>query len=404
MLATQSVFVRSFSAPPSSGRAFAGFARLLICALSQVLRALGQNQSAELTGATLDRRQARSKPSIRPATHVRQHGRRRRLHYEGSCSIRRRRCRAKRPTSTMKTKGAQRHRHRQRQPLLADLRAIDPSRRLWRSRRLHGARITATSPARRRRRRDVSRRILTPDTANDYSDATWNVADQLASTPTTTTKTRSVAARLPPASRLQAGDEVIIFARGGLRLRRQIQHQRRAHHHAELRLGIPGFPSTSSTSATPACRRRSTQLDNYSLSNLDGWESRSSSIRRAPPGPSITKATGSRWTASSSSIPNDPNWVSNGAGHRRGRQRARTFQHAVGNSVFASAPTGFFNATGIFDQESGQGSPTGGYEAMGHGPERISSPHPNRRRWSWPRLRWGAWWDGKLRRRRRSPA
>ncbi len=141
-------------------------------------------------------------------------------------------------------------------------------------------------------------------------------------------------------------------------------------------------------------------LDDYSLSNLNGlWNSSSNSVLF-----DSTRETGAEefqgdWVNLLDVKlvnPDDSGWMANGtvlvenpAGHE--------FMLQLGNFTPGTAPTGYFNATGIFDQE-GNSNLAGArrrqlagnerLRSLGDGPQRHYAHAGTVEPWSWQSSRW----------------
>jgi hypothetical protein len=213
--------------------------------------------------------------------------------------------------------------------------------------------------------------VFTPNTNNDYSDAAWQ--SQVLRLNTYNNDQNVISGfSLSAGQQLQAGDEVIIYARAGGpfggKFNINEQHSITPDYATDPGLsfdvfyaGHPGLPAPVSLT-------------------LSGLYNGGTSVAFDSTGATGAEFYQGDWATISGiklANPNDPNWVPNGVVTVEDAA-GRTFSMQLGNSVFADKPTGFFNATGIFDQESGQGSPTGGYELWVMNPSDIvPTPEPS---------------------------
>ncbi|HTU24131.1 MAG TPA: PEP-CTERM sorting domain-containing protein [Pirellulales bacterium] len=220
-----------------------------------------------------------------------------------------------------------------------------------------------------------------PDPTSDYSDAAWNAQVQRLDYYNNDQNTVG-GATLSAGQQIQAGDEVIIFARGGLdfggKYNINEEHTATTDYASDPQYSFDIFYVASHGMPTPIALN----LNDYNgTTNPTGlWDASTDSVLF-----DATRATGAEhyqgdWVtldAVKLVTPNDPNWVSNGVVTVE-NAAGNEFSVQLGTANFGSAPTGYFNATGIFDQESGMGPETGGYEVWVMNPtDIVATPEPS---------------------------
>ena len=198
---------------------------------------------------------------------------------------------------------------------------------------------------------------------------------------------------LASGQQIQAGDEVIIFARGGLDFGGKYNINEEHTVTADYAPGTPGSRSTFFTSAITECRRPSMSiwtitacptftacgvLDEFGPLRFDA-------CHRSRAFPRRLGHSRRRQTRQS----HDPNWVSNGTVTVE-NARGHKFSMQLGTATFRARSDGLFQRHGHLRPGIRRRIADRRLRGLGDGPSQYRCRHRNRRRWSWQRSRWAA--------------